>query len=237
MDWGGSNDIDIERCGYTLLPELVPADLIDRAKALIESDFVRTSLRSDEEWDQCSRDTFCKALIDENGLDFLVTESGALAFANQGVGNLSGYMQVQVARRRYGESGYPHIDGFFSETGDADVDTPDAILGIYLTDVLEDQDGAFTVWPDARSQVTAWVTGLDSTPRMSVGQPDFEDLETGIPVLGEKGTAFLIQGAVPHCNLKRTIKTGYRDAVFFRFYRDDPYRNVLALLRGGGTCW
>ncbi|HKX08662.1 MAG TPA: hypothetical protein VJN67_10735 [Stellaceae bacterium] len=32
-------------------------------------------------------------------------------------------------------------------------------------------------------------------------------------------------------------RAGYRDAVFFRLYRRGPARDVLTLLRSGGTGW
>lgn len=50
---------------------------------------------------------------------------------------------VQIALRFPDDSGVPHIDGFYDDPHE-DADTPNTVLGIYLTDVGPD-DGPFVI--------------------------------------------------------------------------------------------
>lgn len=236
MDWTASNDEEILRQGYTVLPRPVSAALIGLATRLINDDFAKSPPRTKAEWDVCAADTFCKSLVEQGRLDFLATDSGAFTFANQGIGCLNTQLRAQIARRRQGEMGGPHIDGFYPADGGA-VNTPEAVLGIYLTDVTRREDGAFEVWPEARPRVAEWAAGLAEVPRRSGGMPVAHELTSGIPLLGPKGMGFLAHGTLPHRNAKRTVEEGYRDAVLFRFFRSEGYRDVLGLLKSGGTGW
>ena len=129
----------------------------------------------------------------------------------------------------------PHIDGFYP-ADDEPANTPDALIGIYLTDVTRREQGAFAVWPKAREQIAGWARELEGIPKRAAGHPPLDRIGPGAALLGRKGTAFLAHGALPHCNLRRQIG-GYRDAIFFRLYRRKPHRDVLALLRSGGKGW
>ncbi|MGH7123537.1 MAG: hypothetical protein ACREFI_04135 [Stellaceae bacterium] len=235
MNWTAKHARDIREKGWTLLPQRLSAVAVERARALIAEDFARDPPRDDVAWKTCAHGTFCPRLVEEGALDFLVTESGALAFAAGAIDHLQQGLRAQVARRRRGDAGVPHIDGFYP-ADDQPADTPDAIIGIYLTDVMRREQGAFTVWPKVRDRIQSWARRRKILPMRSAGMPALERLGPGHPLLGRKGTCFLVHGALPHCNLRREIR-GYRDAVFFRLYRSAPYRDVLALPRSGGTEW
>ncbi len=235
MNWTAERARDIRLKGWTLLPQRVGAALVERARTLIAEDFARDPPRDDEAWKKCANATFCVRLVEAGALDFLMTESGALAFAAQAVGHLRKGLRAQVARRRRGDAGVPHIDGFYP-ADDEPANTPDAIIGIYLTDVTHRKQGAFTVWPTARERIQRWARKLEELPRRSAGHAPLDRIGQGMALLGREGTAFLVHGALPHCNLRRDTG-GYRDAVFFRLYRRKSHRDVLALLRSGGAGW
>lgn len=235
MKWTAEHRREIREKGWTLLPERLPAALVERARALIAEDFARDPPRDDETWKKCSDGTFCRRLVETGALDFLVTESNVLSFVASALGELQEGLRAQVARRRRGDAGVPHIDGFYP-VDDGLANTPDAVIGIYLTDVTRREQGAFAVWPKARERIARWARALSALPKRSAGYPPLDRIGPGRPLLGRKGTAFLVHGALPHCNLRRQTR-GYRDAVFFRLYRCTPDRNVLALLRSGGTGW
>jgi hypothetical protein len=239
MDWTIENDQDMRDKGYTVLPQRVSAPLIELAAGLIVRDFLTSEPRTLAEWEFCGNKTFCKDLIESDSLRFLVMESGAFAFGCQGIGSLDqSDFSIQVARRRFGDEGTPHIDGFYYSAGDdSPADTPDAVLGIYLTDVLRISDGPFEVWPEARALVRDWAKGMTVTPRRSCYPPFLANLASGQPVLGPRGTAFIAHGALPHRNARRTAQQDYRDAVFFRLYRSADTRNVLKILQSGGDRW
>jgi len=235
MKWTAGNARDIRARGWTLLPERLGPALVERARALIAEDFARAPPRDEEEWESCAAGTFCGHLVEEGALNFLARESGALAFAVDAIDHLGEELRAQVARRRRGDAGVPHIDGFYPEDGEP-ANTPEAIIGIYLTDVTRREQGAFAVWPQARERIARWARRLDQIPQRSAGHPHLDRIGPGTALLGRKGTAFLAHGTVPHCNLRRET-SGYRDAIFFRLYRRPPHRDVLALLQSGGTRW
>jgi hypothetical protein len=235
MKWPAGHGRDIRVKGWTLLPQRLPTALVKRARALIAEDFARDPPRDDEAWEKAAHGTFCLRLVEAGSLDFLVTKTGVLAFAAAAIDNLQPGLRAQVARRRRGDAGAPHIDGFYP-ADDEPANTPDAIIGIYLSDVMRREHGAFTVWPKARERIARWARRLRALPKRSVGYPPLDRIGPGRPLLGRKGTVFLVHGALPHCNLRREVG-GYRDAVFFRLYRRAPYRDVLALLRSGGAGW
>lgn len=235
MDWDDKHARDIRECGWTLLPERLPAALVKRARKLIAEDFISDPPRDDAAWEKAAHGTFCLRLVEAGGLDFLVVESGVLAFAASAIDHLRPGLGTQVARRRRGDAGVPHIDGFYP-ADDEPANTPDAIIGIYLSDVMRREHGAFTVWPKARDRIARWARALRTLPKRSAGYPPLDRIGPGRPLLGSKGTVFLAHGTLPHCNLRRETR-GYRDAVFFRLYRRGRARDVLALLRSGGTGW
>jgi hypothetical protein len=239
MDWTTRNDQDIKDEGYTVLPRQVSLPFIELAAGLIAQDFLTSEPATQAEWEFCSHSTFCKGLIDSDSLRFLALDSGAFVFGCQGIGCLDPTdFSIQVARRRKGDEGTPHIDGFYHSAGDdGPANTPDAVLGIYLTDVLRISDGPFEVWPEARAMVRDWAKSMPAPPQRS-GYPTFlAGLTNGRPILGPRGTAFIAHGALPHRNAKRTAEEGYRDAVFFRLYRTAGDRSVLKILQSGGEHW
>ena len=235
MKWTEDHGRDIRRQGWTLLPARVPAALVKRGRALIAEDFARDPPRNDEAWQKCSHGTFCFHLVEAGALDFLVRETGVLDFAAGAIDHLQSGLRAQVARRRRGDAGVPHIDGFYPADNELS-NTPDAIIGIYLSDVTHRDQGAFAVWPKARDRILRWACKLDSVPKRSRGHPPLHRIGPGRALLGRKGTVFLAHGALPHCNLRRAVG-GHRDAVFFRLYRHAPYRDVLGLLKSGGARW
>ena len=235
MNWTAEHARAIRERGWTPLPKRVPPGLVNRARTLIAEDFSRNPPGNDEAWEKAAHGTFCLRLVEAGALDFLVAESGVLAFATAAIDHLQPGLRAQVARRRCGDAGTPHIDGFYP-ADDGLANTPDAIIGIYLTDVMQREQGAFAVWPKARDRIGRWARKLEALPARSAGHARLDRIGPGAALLGPKGTVFIVHGALPHCNLRREIR-GYRDAAFFRLYRQKPYRDVLSLLRSGGSRW
>jgi len=240
MSWTETNAREVAQDGYTTLSS-VPKSVVARAVGMIRQDLsddppIESQLQS-------LRESFCPALRDR--LAFLVgarmqrAVKAALHLPTNDELRLNG---AQIAIRLPGDVGEPHIDGFHP-INEEPCDTPDAILGIYLTDIGVPEDGALTVWPDARSVIADFARSHGGHPRRSDGDGlwrSIRDLRSKArPVLGPAGTAFLVHGATPHHNgLKAT--SGMRMAIFFRFYvpsHDSPERRVRDLLVSGGTDW
>ena len=190
MKWTGGHALDIRRQGWTLLSERLPAVLVKRARDLIAEDFARDPPRDDEAWKKCSHETFCPRLVEAGALDFLVRESGVLDFAAAAADHLQPGLRAQVARRRRGDAGVPHIDGFYPAE-DEPANTPDALIGIYLSDVTRREQGAFAVWPKARERILRWARKLNAVPLRSAGHPPLDRIGPGRALFGLKGTVFL----------------------------------------------
>lgn len=169
------------------------------------------------------------------GLSYLFCQSGLHALAGGLVRDISPLGDtVQLTRRAKGDGAGAHLDGYYPPC-DCEIDTPDAVIGIYLSDVPAPKYGAFTVWPDGRDAIRTWALRLEHRPKKNETQQP----STGLPlhVFGAAGTAFIIHGAVQHCNAMRDIEEGTRDAVFVRLYRNQHPRDVLSILTSGGRGW
>jgi hypothetical protein len=134
---------------------------------------------------------------------------------------------VQIALRMPGESGVRHIDGIADGTPD-DPRIPNAVLGVYLSTVGPD-DGAFGVWPHLRDAFRRYGARLQHDPHADDNRAQYKAIidtqEQDLPphvITGGTGTAFLMQGGMPHCNLPN-LGTGIRYALFARYYREDTY--------------
>lgn len=172
-------------------------------------------------------------LPSEKGFAFLAADTGLYEQANRLIRNLSPLFRLaQVTRRVSNSGGTPHLDGFGDPKSEL-IDTPDAVLGIYLSAVPDNSHGAFTVWPNDRDRVQEWFRRYHTLPPRAVGHPEHSG--GGKPVTGPAGTAFVFHGAALHCQAARTVGSGSRDAVFFRLFRRE--RAVLRLLQSGGTKW
>lgn len=170
------------------------------------------------------------------GLNHLFGQSGLHDLAESLVQNISPLQHtVQLTRRAMSDGGGAHLDGYEPPDHNSEIDTPDAVLGIYLSDVPAPKYGAFTVWPDGRVAIRTWALGLKQLPMKSENQQP----SAGEPlhVFGAAGTAFMIHGAVQHCNAMREIEEGTRDAVFVRVYRNQHPRDIMSILRSGGRDW
>lgn len=135
---------------------------------------------------------------------------------------------IQVGLRLPGESGVPHVDGIAFGADPADPQIPDAVLGVYLSDVGPD-DGALAVWPGARADVAAYGReqlrdpGRDRDRRLYDGMVHDAVLASAPRrLVGPAGTTFLSHGALVHANATNA-GTGVRYALFVRFFRSVHY--------------
>src|SRR5262249_6321867 len=127
MNWTAEHARAIRERGWTLLPKRVATALVERARTLIAEDFSRNPPRTDEAWERAAHGTFCLGLVEAGALDFLMMESGVFDFTAAAIDHLQAGLRAQVARRRRGDAGVPHIDGFYP-ADDGLANTPDAII-------------------------------------------------------------------------------------------------------------
>lgn len=117
-----------------------------------------------------------------------------------------------------------HVDGIPTEgngvpAGDW-VDKCEAILGVYLSDVLQASEGALVISPGSQKEVTAFVEKYGwGVLRRGVLPPGTITVHTH-EILGKAGIAILFHPLMVHRvmpNLGRNI----RYAIYFRYYRKE----------------
>lgn len=119
----------------------------------------------------------------------------------------------------------PHVDGLIKGEETLEPDVPFAVIGVYLDDVSERDDGALVYWPEkavAVRRATASFSGKALAKALcSIGGTcNFTD-PTARSIVGTAGHAYFVGGNVPHCNHPRSVD-GKRVAVYFRMYVNTP---------------
>lgn len=199
--------------GCAILPQRVVPDLVGAAFAKINGDLGRNGL-DPAELDRFKNKTFCPGIVASPEIAALFGGPVA-AFVRDYVGECQ-TGDVQIALRFPGDSGVPHIDGFYDDPHE-DADTPNAVLGIYLSDVGP-SDGPFVTWPDHVAGVERWARNLPAMPKRNAPLVFAASISSQpVPVLGPAGTAFLCHGVLPHMNALHR-GAGIRYAVFRRYY-------------------
>lgn len=199
--------------GCVVLPRRVEPGLVAAALAKINEDLGRNGL-DPAQLDRFKNKTFYPGIIADQAIMALF-QGPVAAFVRDYVGECQ-TNEIQIALRFPGDAGTPHIDGFYDDPH-ADADTPNAILGIYLSDVGPG-DSEFATWPDHVANVERWAASLPAVPKRNAPL-GFAAAITSKPkpVHGSAGTAFLCHGILPHMNgLHRGA--GIRYAVFRRYY-------------------
>ncbi len=199
--------------GCVVLPQRVDRALVGAALAAINADLGCNGL-DPAELDRFKNKTFCPGIIARPEITALF--GGPVAdFVRDYVGATETH-GVQIALRFPGDTGVPHIDGFYDDPHE-DADTPNAVLGIYLTEVGPG-DGPFVTWPDHVAAVERWARGLPSIPKRNAPLSFATSISSEPkPVHGPAGTAFLCHGVLPHMNALHR-GAGIRYAVFRRYY-------------------
>ncbi len=132
------------------------------------------------------------------------------------------FMPPQIAvRTKDGRRFGAHVDGLPSvkEEEKTNSNVPFAVVGVYLDEVREKQDGALQYWPthaQAVRQKIATLSGAPLTRALRTIGEKCNDLPAEA-VFGLAGHAYLVGGNVPHCNHDRTVE-GERVAVYYRLY-------------------
>jgi hypothetical protein len=213
--------------GFAVLPFRVEAGLVAAALRRINQDLGRNGI-DPAKLDRFRNKTFCPGILDAPEIAAL-TGGPVEAFVRALVGPYE-TGEAQIALRFPGDAGVPHIDGFYDDPV-AEADTPNAVLGVYLSEVGPG-DGAFAVWPDHVATIERWAAALPAAPRRDARLPVAGlDPASGQPVTGPMGTAFLCHGLLPHMNALHR-GPGIRYAVFRRCYAPRyAGRDVWAMLK------
>jgi len=223
MNWEHNNTSEMAQRGWSILSGRVEQNLVQTAlRAIYENRDKSLDVLPKYHYDTfcpdlCNPDQYSKPITD------LLFESGISECVDAVMGEgldweTSKKPQIAI---RWTESPNAtlHLDGFPNATSESPANIPDAILGIYLTDVQSIDDGALIVAPQSRPTIAGWAAAMTQAPRQcdrSALQSSFIDTHTET-ITGLSGTAFLCHGALPHKNANR-ISAGERVAVYFRLY-------------------
>ncbi|MHA6829305.1 phytanoyl-CoA dioxygenase family protein [Ralstonia pseudosolanacearum] len=215
-----------ESDGFVVLGECVPDSIRDSLLRDITASY--SSGQTDEEKEHVAYVTSCRSMVDEAWARWQAEDRESLILnqlANQMLGTAGELLKsapnlscgpVQIAVREPGHKfPAPHIDGYSPD--EKAPNTPRAIVGVYLTKVESQADGALLIWPGKREEIAR----LRSAKRYGDAKEIAESSKTSDldaeEVLGKPGAIFVIDGSVPHGNAERT-KGGLRVAVYLRVY-------------------
>jgi hypothetical protein len=173
--------------GYLMLPGLIPRPLVAAALQAINHSLGSAGMAPDLLPGYRAR-TFTPELVKSPAILDLMTGSPLLAAAEAalGPGNVRTSSEAQIALRFPGPPGaagsppVPHIDGISAPGNGVPPGTLyhfTALGAVFLSDVLEPDQGNFTVWPGSHRVVEAFFREhgpagmIDRFPDLPLGQP------------------------------------------------------------------
>ncbi|HVX45365.1 MAG TPA: phytanoyl-CoA dioxygenase family protein [Mycobacteriales bacterium] len=175
---------EIVDSGYTILPGVVPPDMVGAALRTINAGLGLghdpAQLRTFQAQTWCPDRTGDPAIID------LLTRTPALALAESAIGagqiQPVNYGQIALRFPIDGEAGeiHPHIDGMYSPHNGVpkgQISNFTALVGVYLSDVPTEYAGNFTVWPGSHRKYADYFERegaealLRGMPPVDIGEP------------------------------------------------------------------
>ncbi|RQS27577.1 hypothetical protein DIE03_21155 [Burkholderia sp. Bp8992] len=212
--------------GHSIVPTLVPVEL--RESLLAEVTRAYCPGKTEKERDGVIYVTACPSMVSEAYQQWMSGNRNHLPLnrlVSQMFETASDVLEsrdelrcgpAQIAVRESGvPSPAPHIDGY--SKNEPEPNTPRAIVGVYLTDVLDKGDGALMVWPGERVAIANLRDARRFDEAEKVAQACREGNAACQLLLGAAGTIFIVDGNVPHANAERTTD-GKRIAVYLRVY-------------------
>lgn len=214
---------DFIRDGYVHLPGIIPQPIVETALRAINHK-IGLGIPQDQlrTW---TAQSFFPDINRTPVIGNLVNESPLPAVLEDllGEGNVPPLSGGQLALRFPREPGtearppIPHIDGLATETNGVPKGTLSsftALIGIFLTDVVRDDAGNFTVWPGSHRKMETYFREhgiaelLDGhTPKLDYGTP--------IQINAKAGDAVLAHYQLLH-GVAHNVSPWPRFAVFFR---------------------
>lgn len=215
--------------GYAVLPEGIPAPLVDAANAAVDADLARSYDPARQlEYDHRS---YCPDLRRAPA----TLEPLRAAVIRDAVGEVLGWErlreadQVQIAIRRAREASAPepprwHLDGVATAHNGVrgpTLRTFTALVGVFLTAVADPFAGNLTVWPGSHERVAAWFRE-QGRKGLRLGMPR---IEPGEPrqLLARPGDVVLASYALAHAAAVNTTDAERR-ALYYRIELRDLSR-------------
>lgn len=211
--------------GYLLLPGLIPRPLVEAALQAINHSLGSVGIDPGQLPTYRVR-TFVPELVKSPAILDLLKASPLLAAAEAalGPGNVRVSSETQIALRFPGAPGaagspaVPHIDGISVPGNGVPPGTLyhfTALGAVFLSDVLEPDQGNFTVWPGSHRVVEAFFREhgpagmIDRFPDLALGSPR--------PVLARAGDAVLAHYQLAH-GIAPNRGPNIRYATFYRLF-------------------
>ncbi|MFM0347307.1 phytanoyl-CoA dioxygenase family protein [Paraburkholderia sp. RL17-347-BIC-D] len=218
--------VTLESDGYCIVPAVVHNELLERMHLEVTRTY--SAGETESEQNEVIYGTACPSMVSEahqqwmSGnrnhlpLNRLVSQMFEIASDLLESRDELGCGPAQIAVREPGvPSPTPHIDGY--SKNEPEPNTPRAIVGVYLTDVLDKGDGALMVWPGERAAIANLRDARRFDEAEKIAKACGEGNAGCRPLLGPAGTIFIVDGNVPHANAARAIH-GKRIAVYLRVY-------------------
>ena len=208
--------------GFWLVKSVVPAELVAAARRLINHRIGEVGLPP-ERLGEFNARSFTPELMESSPITdlFLRTRLPRVVEAALGRGQLAPPTRGQIALRfpNAGKSAaVPHIDGIPTADNGVPAGTLlhfTALCGVFLTDVLAEDRGNFTVWPGGHKKVAAHLQAHGADGFVG-GFPKLQ-LPPARQITARAGDAVFAHYQLPH-GIAPNLGSDVRFAVFFRLY-------------------
>jgi hypothetical protein len=219
--------------GYVHLPGVVPRGLVDDALRAINGSLGAEGMPK-EALPTFRARTYTPELVDSPAIRnlYALTALPALVESAIGDGKVRPPPQGQIALRfpAPGTPAVPHIDGVYTPENGVPAGTLwhfTALVGVFLSDVLEPDRGNFTVWPGSHHLLEAHVR-RHGPASISSSFPELP-LPPARPIVARAGDAVLAHYQLAH-GIAPNLGPHVRYAVFFRlFHVEHDARGTAAL--------
>ena len=208
--------------GFTILPGIVPGELVDRTLATVNYSLGSQGIPPEEIAGYNSR-SFCPELTNNATILDLVNQTPLRSLAESaiGPGKLNEQKGCQIALRfprpytPQAASG-PHMDGMHAPLNgvpSGQILSFTALLGIFLSDTPHDDMGNLKVWPGSHRQYEAYFREY-GPEKLLEGMPPVE-LAAPMQVKAKAGDAILCHYQIGH-TVAPNFSPHVRYAIYFR---------------------
>lgn len=221
--------------GLIIRRDFVPADLIDRAKTLIDDWYVRDMDHA--QLTAYTQRTFAPDLGGHPDLLALLTQSGLAELAGDLLDDYKpvNTVQIQIRVPDTAEAGSQpekpmHVDGVACPHLDPDeLRTFSLLIGVVLSNISDPASGALRYVPGGHLRMSNWFRNewaLGLTDQV----PPQVDSEHGQPLLGSPGDVLVMHHLVPHA-AGHNLTASPRVMAYFRLSHVDHADRRLDALR------
>jgi hypothetical protein len=210
--------------GFVVVEQVVPPEKVAAALRIINASLGEKGM-APEELPTLRAQSYCREITGAPEITSLLTETPLWQLAESaiGAGELEPVDYGQIALRFPGTSSpgpiHPHIDGMYTPLNgvpEGQITNFTALVGVYLSDVPEDNWGNFTVWPGSHRTYADYFE-KEGAEALLRGMPPVE-LAEPVQVKPRAGDAVFSHYQIGH-GIAPNTGPNIRYAIYFRLKR------------------